>query len=132
VRGAAGRRAEHDNPAGATIAAPIPCTTREAMSRRGSTASPPATLATTKTISPIRNIRAWPNRSASLPPSSRNPPKATAYPLISHCSVDVPMCRPVWIEGSATLTMVKSSTIISWAIPTTPRTNQRRRPGSPA
>ena len=89
------------------------------MSRRGSTASPPATLATTKTISPIRNIRAWPNRSASLPPSSRNPPNETAYPLISHCRVDGPMCRPAWTEGRATLMMVKSSTTMNCAMAST-------------
>ena len=64
-------------------------------------------------------MRAWPNRSASLPPSSRNPPKETAYPLTSHCSVDVPMCRPAWIEGSATLTMVKSSTTMNCAMAST-------------
>jgi len=60
------------------------------MSRTGSTASPPATLASTKTTSPIRNMRARPNRSASLPPSRRNPPNETAYPLISHCKADGP------------------------------------------
>ena len=89
------------------------------MSRTGSTANPPATLASTKTISPILNMRAWPSRSASLPPSSRNPPKDTAYPLTSHCSVVVAMCSPVWMEGSATLTMVKSSTTMNCAMAST-------------
>ena len=60
------------------MAAPIPCTTREAISRPGSTARPPEMLATANTTRPIRYSRARPYTSASRPPSSRNPPKATA------------------------------------------------------
>ena len=60
------------------MAAPIPCTTREVISRTGSAASPPAILAATNTTRPIRYSRARPYASASRPPSSRNPPKAIA------------------------------------------------------
>ena len=105
-----------DRPAGASIAAPIPWITREVISRPGSTARPPAMLATTNTASPIRYSLALPYASASRPPSSKNPPKATAYALISHCSVVVATCNPCWIDGSATLTIVKSSTTMNCAI----------------
>ena len=60
------------------MAAPIPWTTRDAISRPGSTARPPAMLATTNTTKPIRNSLARPYASASRPPSSKNPPKAIA------------------------------------------------------
>ena len=60
------------------MAAPAPCTTREAISRSGSTARPPAMLATTNTTKPIRYSLARPYTSASRPPSSKNPPKVTA------------------------------------------------------
>ena len=43
-----------DRPAGASKAAPIPCTTREALSRPGPTARPPEMLAATNTTKPIR------------------------------------------------------------------------------
>ena len=66
--------------------------------------------------SPIRYNFARPNMSASRPPSNRKPPKVTAYPLTSHCNVVVATWRPCWIEGSATLTIVKSSTTMNWAI----------------
>ena len=67
-----------DSPAGASRAAPSPWTALEAISSLGSTASPPAMLARTKTQSPIRYNLARPNTSASRPPSRRKPPKVTA------------------------------------------------------
>jgi hypothetical protein len=62
----------------------------------------------------------------------QEPPKTTAYPLTSHCSVDVPMCSPAWIEGSATLTIVKSSTTMNCAMASTiSRGVPATRPGVP-
>jgi hypothetical protein len=61
------------------MAAPVPWITRDVISRPGSTARPPAMLAATNTTSPIRYSRARPYTSAGRPPSSKNPPKATAY-----------------------------------------------------
>jgi hypothetical protein len=86
------------------------------ISSPGSTARPPATLATTKVARPIRYSLALPYASASRPPSSKNPPNATAYALTSHCSVVVAICNPCWIDGRATFTIVKSSTTMNCAI----------------
>ena len=38
-----------------------------------------------KTTRPARNTRRRPSRSAARPPSSRKPPKTSAYALITHC-----------------------------------------------
>ena len=67
-----------DGPACASRAAPIPCTTPGGDQQPGSTARPPEMLAATNTTRPIRYSLARPQASARRPPSSKNPPKATA------------------------------------------------------
>ncbi len=64
--------------AGATAAAATPCTARAATNCHGSCANPPAAEAIPNTINPPVKIRRRPNRSHDLPPSNRNPPKASA------------------------------------------------------
>ena len=66
-----------DSAAGETIAAPMPCTARAAISHASDCASPPSSEASENVTSPIMNIRRRPSRSASLPPSSRKPPKVS-------------------------------------------------------
>jgi hypothetical protein len=52
---------------GATIAAPMPCTTRKAISSPSEGASAQRRLAAVKPATPSRKIRLWPKRSASPP-----------------------------------------------------------------
>ncbi len=66
-----------DSAAGETIAAPVPCTARAAISHGSDWARPPASEASEKTTSPSMNMRRRPIRSASRPPSSRKPPNVS-------------------------------------------------------
>lgn len=62
--------------AGASAAAPAPCTARRTISSPIECDSPPASEASPNTIRPAMNSRRRPNMSASRPPSSSRPPKA--------------------------------------------------------
>src|SRR4029077_1279130 len=73
-----------DSAAGATMAAPAPCTTRAAISSMGSWARPPARLARAKATRPTTNMRRRPSRSAARPPRIRRPPNEMAYPVTIH------------------------------------------------
>ena len=77
-----------------------------------------------------RKTRLRPKRSPSRPASSSKLPKVTRNALITQVRFPWVKWRSRWIEGSATLTMVVSRTIISCARQTTTSANQRRR--SPA
>ena len=59
-----------DNVAGKTIAAPSPITHRAAISAPGVDVSPPATLASPNTASPVSNMPLRPRRSLRLPAAS--------------------------------------------------------------
>ena len=101
-----------DSAAGATMAAPAPCTTRAAISSTGSWARPPARLARANAISPMTNMRRRPRRSAARPPRIRRPPNEMAYPVTIHWTASAGMCSSRSIDGSATFTMVLSSMIM--------------------
>ncbi len=60
-----------------TTAPPRPCTARAATRTSCEPASPQAIDAIVKSAIPIRNIRRWPSRSPSRPPSRRKPPKVS-------------------------------------------------------
>ena len=64
-----------DSAAGDISAPPRPCSARAAMSRPRLPASPPSSEATANSTAPTRKTLRRPSRSASLPPSSRKPPK---------------------------------------------------------
>jgi hypothetical protein len=64
--------------AGAIIAAPRPSTVRAAISIPVDLAKPQASDAAVNTPAPVIRIRRRPSRSADRPPSSRNPPNASA------------------------------------------------------
>src|SRR6185436_2739000 len=49
------------------------------------------------------------------PPSSRNPPKVSAYALSTHWRSPCAKCRSSWIDGSATLTMETSRMTMKYA-----------------
>ena len=65
-----------------------------------------------KSAIPIRKSRVWPYRSPSRPPSSRKPPKVNRYALTTQASDVGEKPRSLRIDGSATFTIVVSSTII--------------------
>jgi hypothetical protein len=67
--------------AGASAAAPSPCTARAAISASIDVAMPPASEARPNTVKPPTNSLRRPNRSASRPPSRSSPPKARTYAL---------------------------------------------------
>ena len=91
--------------AGEMIAAPRPWTARAATSVPVEFESPHANDAAANTISPTMKIRRRPNRSATRPPSSRNPPNVNAYALATHCRPDGEKCSERSIDGSATFTI---------------------------
>jgi hypothetical protein len=97
-------------------APPAPCTNRAAMSMAGLTAAPQATDAAVNTASPARKIRRWPARSPSRPASSSRPPNAIRYALITQASPEAEKPRSSRIDGSATFTIVASSTIINMPV----------------
>ena len=66
------------NAAGASIAAPMPCTARAATSAVPDGASPQASDAPPNTISPTWNSRRRPNRSAARPAATSRPPNVNA------------------------------------------------------
>ena len=59
---------------GVMIAAPRPCTARNAISAASDQASPQRSDAIEKTITPTTKTRRLPNRSAIRPASRRKPP----------------------------------------------------------
>ena len=67
-----------DSAAGAIIAAPRPSTARAATSKPAELASPQASEPAVNRPVPAIRIARRPSRSASRPPSSRNPPNASA------------------------------------------------------
>ena len=115
-----------DSEAGASIAPNAPCAPRAITSTVKPVAAPPSAEAAANPTRPIISIRRRPTRSDSRPPSSSSPPKASEYAVTTHCrsAMENPSAR--WAEGSAMFTIVASSTTISCASPTTPRTHQRR------
>ena len=68
-------------------------------------ASAQASEAAVNSASPAMNMRLRPSRSAARPPSSRNPPKVSAYAVTTHCRSDSAKCSLAPIVGSATLTI---------------------------
>ncbi len=105
-----------DSAAAAVIAAPAPCSARMVSSQPTEVANPPARDAAENSSSPTMNILRRPRRSPARPPSISSPPKASEYALTTHSRLDPDMLSAVCIFGSATLTMVASSTTISCAV----------------
>jgi hypothetical protein len=104
-----------DSTAGASSAAPRPCATRPATSIPGELASPLTADAAVNSATPARNRRLRPNRSPARPPSSKKPPNASVYAVITHCRSAWAKPRSLWIAGRATFTIVASSTTMNCA-----------------
>ena len=66
-----------DSATALTTAPPRPCTARATTRAAGEPASPHTTEAPVKQAMPVTNIRRWPSRSPSRPPSSRKPPNVS-------------------------------------------------------
>src|SRR4051794_10501245 len=111
----------------AWTAAPTPCRKRAPISAPWLGASPHRIDAAVKNTTPARNTRLRPNRSPSRPASRRKPPNVTRKAFTTQVRSACVKCRSAWIEGSATFTIVVSSTIISCARQTTTSASQRRR-----
>src|SRR5262249_26128059 len=112
-----------DSAAGEMIAAPTPCTARDAIRTPALEESPQTSDASVNRISPPTKIRRRPRRSAMRPPRSRKPPKVIAYAVSTHCTVDSAIFRSFWIDGIATLTIDTSRIVMKNAVPTTARTS---------
>src|SRR3954471_1899471 len=111
----------------AWTAAPTPCRKRAPISAPWLGASPHRIDAAVKNTTPARNTRLRPNRSPSRPASRRKTPNVTRKAFTTQVRSACVKCRSAWIEGSATFTIVVSSTIISCARQTTTSASQRRR-----
>ena len=103
-----------ESAAGEMIAAPRPWIERAPISDASLHARPASSEPTAKTTRPDMNMRRRPSMSAARPPSSRKPPKTSAYALITHCRFSSEKPRSTWIDGSATFTIAMSSTTMNW------------------
>src|SRR5262249_2744932 len=99
-----------------TIAPPIPCTARAAISQSADGASAAKADAPVKSATPIMNKRLRPKRSPSAAPVSRNTANVRVYALTVHssCSSDAP--RSTRMTGRAVETTRLSSTTMKSAI----------------
>jgi hypothetical protein len=91
---------------------------------------PAARDAAATSRSPPMNTRRRPRRSASLPPSSRKPPKVSTYAFTTQGRFCCEKSSPLPIDGSATLTIDASSTTMNWAKQRRASAIQRRRSNS--
>ena len=105
-----------DRAAGDTSAAPSPWIARAPSSQASDWASPPTSEASENSTSPYMNIRRRPTRSASRPPSSRQPPNVSVYAFTTHERSAREKLNPLPIDGSATLTIDASITITNCVI----------------
>src|SRR6516164_2614391 len=114
-----------DRAAGSMIAAPNPCTARLPIRNASPVASAQASEAAVNTESPSIRIRRRPSRSAARPPSSKNPPNASAYAVTTHCKLVSEKCRSRPIVGNDTLTIVRSMIVMKYATANSANARQR-------
>ena len=95
------------------IAPPAPWMKRAPISMPWVCAMAHTAEAVVKMARPIRKMRRWPIRSPSLPASSSRPPNAIRYAFTTHARLPCVKPRSSLIVGSATFTIVESSTIMS-------------------
>src|SRR5215207_9674517 len=113
------------------IAPPTPWTKRAPISISWLPASPHSSEASVNTARPVRNMSRRPIRSPSRPASSSRPPNAIRYALTTHARLDCEKPRSLWIDGSATVTIVPSRMIISIPAQSTSSARQRVSPVAP-
>src|SRR3954453_3136706 len=110
----------------AWAAAPTPCRKRAPISAPSLGARPHSSEATVKITRPVSKTHLRPARSPRRPASSSRLPNVMRKALTTQVRPAWLKWRSCWIEGSATFTIVTSSTIISWARQTTMSAAQRR------
>src|SRR3954452_16526173 len=108
-------------------AANAPWRARPAISTGRAGARPAINEATPNPARPSWKVRRRPKTSASRPPSSSRPAKQSVYAVTTHCRCPSPKPSERCADGSAMLTIVASSAVISWATAITPRTAPGRR-----
>ncbi len=115
-RRSAGKAAERSvSVSGVTIAPPMPCTARAAISASIEGASAAAADAAVKMASPMMNMRRRPKRSPSAAPVRRKTAKVSVYAFTVHSSSSIVAPRSVRITGSAVETTRLSSTTMKSA-----------------
>lgn len=110
--------------AGRKSAAPMPCPKRATTRTATDDAPPHAADAATNSASPARYTCFAPNRSDSAPPARISAAKLSVYASTIHASSATVAPRLVRIAGSATLTIVESSTAMN--MPTATSASVRR------
>ena len=115
-----------DSAAGSTAAAPRPWTPRMMIRNVLVVASAQPSEAAVNSASPAVNTRLRPSRSAARPPSSKNPPKASAYAVTTHCRSDSAKCSLTPIVGSATFTISRSTAVMKYATASSEKARHRR------
>ena len=116
-----------DRPAAETTAPPRPCAARAATRMGCDDEIPAANDAAVKMPMPATKSFRRPYRSPRRPPRRRNPPKKSMYAFTTQASEASVKPRSVRIDGSATFTMVVSSTIMKLPRQRTTKASQRAR-----
>src|SRR3954447_9248645 len=111
-----------ESAAGEISAPPSPCSAGKPISIPELAARPYSSDAVVKMTSPMRKTRLRPRRSPARPPSKRKPPNTSVYALTIHWRLASESPRSFWIDGSATFTIVASSTTMNCARQTRTRT----------
>jgi hypothetical protein len=92
-----------------------PCSSRATTSSPALGAAPLSALVTTNAQSAMTYIRRRPIASPSRPAGTSTSPRVSEYPDTTHCTVAGDASRPRWIDGSATFTMLTSSSAMNAA-----------------
>lgn len=96
-------------------APPMPWMTRKPISIPPETESAQPAEASVNTATPLTNTRLRPKWSPSAPPSGISVARVSAYALTTHSSPPGDRCSWCCMDGSATLTIMTSSTIMPCA-----------------
>ena len=114
-----------DSAAGETSAPPRPCRPRPTISIVEDCASPFNSDASENSATPATNSRLRPSRSAGAPAEHQEAAEDQRVGVDDPRRLRAEKCSPRWIDGSATFTIVASSTTMNWARQTITSTSQR-------
>jgi hypothetical protein len=108
------------------IAPPMPWKARARARKVASGASPHRAEPTVKTTMPSANTSRRPARSPIEPAVSRKAASVSAYASITHCRSASEAWKACWMYGSATLTIVMSSSSMNTPVHTASRVHHLR------
>ncbi len=114
---------------GLRIPPAAPWISRETTSSVGPREMPQAAEARVKMVSPTRKLVRRPRASPTRPDGTSERPKVSAYPETTQDRSAEVAPRPRWIEGSATLTIETSSSVMKPTVRHTASARQRRGSG---